>query len=53
MMSRARLPLSIELIQETIIRLLAGFSYSLILTHGPMGEYTRHRRHEGVLQIRG
>ncbi len=38
--------LSIELIQKTIIRLLAGFSYSLILTHGPMGEYTRHRRHE-------
>ena len=42
----AQVPLSIELIQETIIRLLAGFSYSLILTHGPRGEYTRHRRHE-------
>jgi len=41
-----QVPLPIEQIQETIISLLAGYSYSLILTHGPMGEYTRHRRHE-------
>jgi LmbE family N-acetylglucosaminyl deacetylase len=33
-------------IQETIIRLLAGASYNLILTHGPRGEYTHHLRHE-------
>ncbi len=39
-------PLPIEQIQETVVRLLAGGSYSLILTHGPNGEYTRHRRHE-------
>jgi len=39
-------PLPIELVEETIARLLAGNSYSLILTHGPKGEYTRHRRHE-------
>lgn len=39
-------PLPIELIQATITRLLAGTSYSLIVTHGPRGEYTRHRRHE-------
>ena len=32
--------------QQTILELLAGVSYSLILTHGPRGEYTRHRRHE-------
>jgi LmbE family N-acetylglucosaminyl deacetylase len=48
-------PLPIELIQATIIRLLAGSSYSLILTHVPMGEYTRHRRHEeccrGVVEL--
>jgi LmbE family N-acetylglucosaminyl deacetylase len=42
----AQVPLPIAQIQATIIRLLAGNSYSLILTHGPMGEYTRHRRHE-------
>ena len=39
-------PLPTELVQETIVRLLAGSSYSLILTHGPEGEYTRHLRHE-------
>jgi len=39
-------PLSAGQLQETIIRLLAGASYNLILTHGPRGEYTHHRRHE-------
>jgi LmbE family N-acetylglucosaminyl deacetylase len=43
-------PLPTEQIQETIARLLAGRSYSLILTHGPKGEYTRHRRHEECCQ---
>jgi hypothetical protein len=43
-------PLPIEQVQETIVRLLAGGSYSLILTHGPMGEYTQHRRHEECCQ---
>jgi LmbE family N-acetylglucosaminyl deacetylase len=38
-------PLLIDQVQETAVRLLAGTSYSLILTHGPNGEYTRHRRH--------
>jgi LmbE family N-acetylglucosaminyl deacetylase len=41
-----QVPLPIEQILETTARLLAGSSYSLILTHGPKGEYTRHRRHE-------
>jgi len=39
-------PLPIEQLQATIARLLAGNSYSLILTHGPSGEYTQHHRHE-------
>jgi LmbE family N-acetylglucosaminyl deacetylase len=39
-------PLPIEQIQQTLVRLLPEVSYSLILTHGPKGEYTRHRRHE-------
>jgi len=38
-------PLAVEQVRETIARLLAGASYNLILTHGPKGEYTRHRRH--------
>ena len=41
-----QVPLAIGQIQATITRLLTGNSYSLILTHGPHGEYTRHRRHE-------
>jgi LmbE family N-acetylglucosaminyl deacetylase len=41
-----QVPLPIEQLQQTIARLLAGDSYSMILTHGPIGEYTRHRRHE-------
>ena len=39
-------PLPIDLVQATATRLLAGHCYDLILTHGPMGEYTRHHRHE-------
>ncbi len=38
-------PLKADQIRETIVRLLAGSSYDLVLTHGPQGEYTRHRRH--------
>jgi LmbE family N-acetylglucosaminyl deacetylase len=39
-------PLSEEQLQETIVHLLSLNHYDLILTHGPKGEYTRHRRHE-------
>jgi LmbE family N-acetylglucosaminyl deacetylase len=42
--------LPVEHLQETIVRLLARTSYSLILTHGPRGEYTQHRRHEECCQ---
>jgi len=45
-----QIPLPIDLVQATITRLLAVSSYDLILTHGPMGEYTRHRRHEECCQ---
>lgn len=43
-------PLPTEQVQETILRLLPAVRYSLILTHGPMGEYTQHRRHEECCQ---
>jgi LmbE family N-acetylglucosaminyl deacetylase len=43
-------PLPVKQVQETTARLLAGTSYNLILTHGPMGEYTWHRRHEECCQ---
>jgi LmbE family N-acetylglucosaminyl deacetylase len=50
-----QVPLAIQLVQETMARLLDGTRFSLILTHGPKGEYTRHRRHEeccrGVIEL--
>ncbi len=42
--NQASLP--IEQVQQTIVRLMPAVSYSLILTHGPKGEYTRHLRHQ-------
>lgn len=39
-------PLNPESVRETVLRLLPGSSFDLILTHGPRGEYTRHHRHE-------
>src|ERR1035441_5995284 len=45
-----QVPLPIVQVEETIVRVLSGASYRLILTHGPMGEYTRHRRHEECCQ---
>jgi len=38
-------PLPVEQVREAAARLLARASYDLILTHGPNGEYTQHRRH--------
>jgi LmbE family N-acetylglucosaminyl deacetylase len=43
-------PLPAIQVQETIARLLGGGTYDLVLTHGPMGEYTRHRRHTECCQ---
>jgi LmbE family N-acetylglucosaminyl deacetylase len=45
-----QVPLPIDEVQETVVRLLAGLAYDLILTHGPKGEYTRHLRHEECCQ---
>lgn len=39
-------PLDLELIRNSIMSKLPRFTYDLIVTHGPSGEYTRHRRHE-------
>lgn len=39
-------PLSQTQVRKTIADLLPAQQYDVVLTHGPMGEYTRHRRHE-------
>jgi LmbE family N-acetylglucosaminyl deacetylase len=41
-------PLPPGLVETTVRQLLPSVHYDLILTHGPQGEYTRHRRHEEV-----
>ena len=41
-------PLRTVEIEDAIMELLSSDRYDLILTHGPWGEYTRHRRHEEV-----
>ncbi len=33
-------------VQTAVLSLLPGRRFDLVLTHGPWGEYTRHRRHE-------
>lgn len=39
-------PLDGEAIQQTILTCLPETTFDILLTHGPAGEYTRHRRHE-------
>jgi len=39
-------PLAPADVEETICRFLGADEFDLLLTHGPKGEYTRHRRHE-------
>jgi hypothetical protein len=41
-------PIPLEKVQKEIISFLPAKNYDLIITHGPDGEYTRHRRHEEV-----
>jgi len=41
-------PLDCHEVQCAITELLPSNIFDLIITHGPKGEYTRHRRHEEV-----
>ncbi|MBN1342597.1 MAG: PIG-L family deacetylase [Phycisphaerae bacterium] len=41
-------PLPEDDLRQTVRSLLPDSSFDLVLTHGPRGEYTRHRRHEEV-----
>ena len=43
-----QLPLDESTVAETLLSLLPGETWDLVLTHGPEGEYTRHLRHEEV-----
>jgi LmbE family N-acetylglucosaminyl deacetylase len=39
-------PLDHETLCQTVQSLLHGRQFDLVITHGPCGEYTQHRRHE-------
>jgi LmbE family N-acetylglucosaminyl deacetylase len=41
-----QLPLDAQRVENTILELLAGPRYDLVVTHSLCGEYTRHLRHE-------
>ncbi len=41
-------PLAEGEVRAAVLDLVGGDHYDLLLTHGPAGEYTRHRRHEEV-----
>ncbi|HOF89585.1 MAG TPA: PIG-L family deacetylase [Armatimonadota bacterium] len=41
-------PLAAAEVRAAVLALLGEERYDLLLTHGPAGEYTRHRRHEEV-----
>jgi hypothetical protein len=43
-------PLPPEEMIRVIGRWAASLSFDLVITHGPKGEYTRHRRHEEVFR---
>jgi LmbE family N-acetylglucosaminyl deacetylase len=43
-------PLPAPVVEQTVTQLLGRRPFDLILTHGPRGEYTRHRRHEECCQ---
>ena len=43
-----QIPLSESNIQQAILNFINHNHFDLILSHGPRGEYTRHRRHEEV-----
>lgn len=46
-------PLADALMEETVLSLLPQTDFSLLVTHGPRGEYTRHRRHEETSRVVG
>ena len=43
-------PLNQRGLKDTITDLLEDDNWDLVVTHGPRGEYTRHRRHEEVCE---
>ncbi|WBL24209.1 PIG-L family deacetylase [Zunongwangia sp. HGR-M22] len=43
-----QIPLPEKIVENEILNILPNVHFDIILTHNPLGEYTRHRRHEEV-----
>lgn len=43
-----QLPLDEKEVEKTILDLLPPKQYDVLISHNPLGEYTRHRRHEEI-----
>ena len=41
-----QIPLASAAVEEAVLELLPMVQFDVVFTHGPKGEYTRHRRHE-------
>jgi len=41
-----QVPLDEKEVEKTILKILPDWSFDLVISHHPNGEYTRHRRHE-------
>ncbi|NOS99007.1 MAG: PIG-L family deacetylase [Phycisphaerales bacterium] len=46
-------PLADDVVRTELERIVGDEPYDVVLTHGPRGEYTRHRRHEEVCRAVG
>jgi LmbE family N-acetylglucosaminyl deacetylase len=43
-------PLEVEAVEQQLLRLLPSRKFDILITHGPLGEYTWHLRHVEVYQ---
>ena len=43
-----QVPLDEQVVEQALLRALPSLDFDRILTHSPLGEYTRHLRHEEV-----
>lgn len=41
-------PLAKAQVEQTVVEVVGGARFDLLITHSPLGEYTRNRRHEEV-----
>lgn len=43
-----QIPQNLNQLSELVLKMLPAHTYDIIITHSPLGEYTRHLRHEEI-----